>query len=298
MSHDPLFDRDGYKQPRPERKADDSALDLDREASFRRDHDGRLAREVAMHSLDKAHYAHYYADIVGRAMQNAYPGPLAWIELFAGPGRLYVKDLAQFRDGSPVEAVEGIKKPFNTYVFSDLDPRCVQALQDRLGHRPDVHVLEGDCNSAALHDQIVALVPKNALTILYADPAGLHLHFDTLKFFAERYKHLDLLINFPVPGVDRALSAGHDEKASRVLNHPAPIQLLASPNARTSVRQWFERQLGSLGYTEFCSKTINHASKRSPLYDLMLASRNPRAKEFFEEAIRHPLGGQRPLEMF
>src|SRR5688572_14073781 len=52
-----------------------------------------LARRVCLHSLDKAHYARYYADIVGRAMRKAYPGPLVWIELFAGPGELYVEGL-------------------------------------------------------------------------------------------------------------------------------------------------------------------------------------------------------------
>jgi hypothetical protein len=140
-------------------------------------------------------------------------------------------------------------------------------------------------------------VPRNALVVLYADPAGLDLHFDTLRFFADRYKHLDLLLNFPVPGIDRALSAGHEEKASRVLNHPAPIELIGPGSGRpgTSLRQWFERQLGTLGYDQFEAQSIKLASKNVALYDLMLASREPRAKEFFREAIKRGPGGQYTL---
>lgn len=122
------------------------ALALDHETTLVPGDDGLLTRKVALHSLDKAHYARYYADIVGRSMQSAYPGPLAWVELFAGPGRLYVKDLETFKAGSPIEAVS-IPKPFSHYVFADLDPRCTDALRRRIergtpGH-PNVHVLDG-----------------------------------------------------------------------------------------------------------------------------------------------------------
>jgi three-Cys-motif partner protein len=302
MTHDDgLFDLTDYRTgSRKARKRDPliEAVALDREASLIMGDDGQLARVVALHSLDKAHYARYYADIVGTGMRRAYGGPLAWIELYAGPGRLYVKGLEQFKPGSPVEAVQGIRHRFSHYVFADLDPRCTAALDARVGHLPGVHVREGDANSAALHDEIVRLVPKNALVVLYADPAELNLHFDTLRFFAERYKHLDLLLNFPVPGVDRALSGGYDEKASKVLGHAEPIKLLAAPNARTSIREAFKRQLGALGYEHFGVQQIRLHANNSPLYDLMLASREARAGEFFDEAIRHPPGGQRTMELF
>jgi hypothetical protein len=108
---------------------------------------------------DKAHHVRYYADIVSMAMRTAYPGPLAWVELFAGRGRLRVKDLEQYHPGSPVEAVTGVRQRYDHYVFADLDPLCVEALHYRVGNEAGVHVLQGDANAASLHDQIVALVP-------------------------------------------------------------------------------------------------------------------------------------------
>jgi len=292
-----LFDSISVPKPprrSPQRNELSEALALDQNTTLVLGPDGLPARRVCVHSLDKAHYAHYYADIVGTGMKNAYPGPLAWVELFSGPGLLYVEELAAFQPGSPVVAL-GIRDPFDIYVFADLDDRCVDALHRRVDGR--ARVLRGNANSAALHDRIVSLVPRNALVVLYADPAGLDLHFDTLKFFAARYKHLDLLLNFPVPGIDRALSAGHGGKAARVLNHPTPIELIGPGSGRpgTSLRQWFERQLGSLGYDHFEAVPIKLAAKNVALYDLMLASRQAKAKQFFQEAIHRGPGGQYTL---
>ena len=226
-------------------------------------------------------------------MKNAYPGPLAWVELFCGPGMLYVKDLDQFKPGSPLEAL-GIRDPFDIYVFADLDNRCVGAMQARVGGNPRVSVLSGDANTAVLHDRIVAAVPRDALVVLYADPAALDLRFDTIRFFAERYKHLDLLLNFPGPGIVRALRAGHEGKASHVLNHPAPIELIGPTSGRpgVSLREWFERQLRTLGYEHFAAEVIRLHEKNTPLYDLMLASREAKATRFFAEAQRRGPGGQ------
>jgi three-Cys-motif partner protein len=263
------------------------------------DDEGLKSRKVHIHSRDKAEYAHKYADIVGTGMRNAYGGPLAWVELYSGPGRLKVVEESRFRPGSPVEAL-GIRHRFDHYVFSDLEPECVDCLNQRVGAELGVHVLDGDANSAALHDRIAAIVPRNALVVLYADPEGLDFDLDTIRYFADRYKHLDLLINFPVRGVIRALRAGYEGKASRVLGHPAPIELIekrAKYEWGPSVRTWFERQLQNMGYREFETQVINSHNKRSPLYDLVLASRSKRATQFFREATKRGPGGQYTLDV-
>lgn len=299
-----LFDPTGLERPTPppfspaSDEAVGAAVALDRSPQRRtpqlvRAPDGLPARRVALHSSDKAHYVRYYADIVGKSMTKAYPGPIAWVELFAGPGLLYVDPTQTFRHGSPLEAV-GIDAPFDIYVFADLDSTCTDALRTRLGDRADTHVLTGNANSAELHDRIAALIPKNALVVLYADPEGLDLHFDTIRYFADRYLHLDLLLNFPVPGVFRALKAGHQEKAGKVLNHDAPLDLIGPTSGRPgiSLREWFERQLGQLRYDQFDAICIRLDEKNSPLYDLMFASRERVAKKFFNEAKTHGPGGQ------
>lgn len=274
-------------------------LELDETRVLLTDEQGLRSRKVHLHSADKAHYARYYADIVGTGMKRAYGGPLAWVELFAGPAQLYVVEEGRYRPGSPVEAL-GIRDPFDHYVFCDLDPECVHSLNARVGSQPGVHVLEGDANSAALHDAIASVVPRNALVVLYADPEGLDFDFSSIRYFADRYKHLDLLINFPVRGVIRALRAGHEQKASRVLDHPAPKELIEKRAKRDwgpSVRDYFERRLRGLEYDQFETQVINSHSRRSPLYDLMIASREEKAVQFFREAIKRGPDGQMSFEV-
>jgi three-Cys-motif partner protein len=277
--------------------ADD--LELDENRVLLDDSQGLKSRKVHLHSADKAHYARYYADIVGTGMKHAYGGPLAWVELFAGPAQLYVVEEGRYRSGSPVEAL-GVRDPFDHYVFCDLDPECVHSLRERVGGQPGVHILEGNANSSALHDAIAAVVPRNALVVLYADPEGLDFDFSTIRYFAERYKHLDLLINFPVRGVIRALRAGYAEKASRVLDHPAPLRLIEKrPRVDwgPSVREYFVRQLQGLDYDQFATEVIRSHRNRTPLYDLTLASRDTRALDFFEKATNRGPDGQMTLDV-
>jgi three-Cys-motif partner protein len=292
-SADHLFDPVGFLAPAVGHEASAHAVHLDRSPTLVFAPDGFHARVVSLHSLDKAHYAFTYADIVGTAMKRAYPGPCVWIELFAGPGVLHVKDLDDFRPGSPVQATS-IRDPFDLYVFVDMDVRCVRALRERVGYFPGVTIIEGDANSAPVLDEIVEIVPRDALVMLYADPAALDLEFATIKFFADRYRHLDLLINFPVPGVVRALAAGAEDKAAKVLDHPSPAALIGPASGRpgTSLRSWFQGKLEALGYDQFESEVIRLSGKNVPLYDLMLASRNPRAKQFFNEVQKRGPDGQ------
>jgi three-Cys-motif partner protein len=304
-----LFDSDGYLQVPDPGDAEATTPELaalaklDSDKTLVNGSDDRPARQVHIHSLDKAHIARYYADIVGKGMRRAYGGPLAWVELFAGPGMLRVKELNAFKPGSPIEAVT-IDSPFTHYVFSDADPRCVKALQARLDEievAATVHpVIEGDANSAAVHDAIVEAVPRNSLLVLYADPAALDFNFSTIEFFAERYEHLDLLINLPVPGFVRALRAGHQGKASSVLNHPAPAVLIGPTSGRPgiSLRDYFERQLRALRYEHFESEVVREYQKNVAVYDLMIASRSEKATQFFREALLRGRDGQTRLDLF
>lgn len=130
------------------------------------DDEGLFSRAVALHSAEKAYCARTYAEIVGTAMRGKWK--LWWIELFAGPGRLYIRETGDFAPGSPIEAMT-IRRPFSGYVFADLDSACTESLRRRVGERANVHVLRGDANSAETLDAIAAIVPKRALVVLYGD---------------------------------------------------------------------------------------------------------------------------------
>lgn len=299
IDEDHLFDPDAYPAPPAppgEEEFGEIAKAVREERTLVPGPDGHPARLIHLHSLDKAYYVRRYAEIVAGAMREKWGGQIAWVELYSGPGTLWVAEQKTFMDGSPIEAL-GTKKPYGIYAFADLDQQCVDALGARIGEkygqRDDVHVFQGNANDADLHDQLVAVLPKNALIVLYADPAELNFHYETIKFFADRYEHLDLLLNFPAAGVVRALRGGHGKKAGEVLGHPEPLALIGPTSARTNVSlgEYFEGMLRGLRYEHFASTPIKN-SKNSPVYDLMIASRDPRAKDFFEKALARTRDGQ------
>lgn len=282
-----------------------------REHQIIADDEGSLSRIVQLHSADKDHYAYYYADIVSSAMAGKFPA-VVWVELFAGPGRLWVEPRNAYVHGSPVRAMK-VRRPFDLYFFNDLDPQCVAALDRRVrrGSEGRVHVLNDDANSQALAECLIAHIPKNALVVVYGDPAGLDLHFETLARLAAHFSHLDLLLNFPVKQIIRALrgeaaraakpgqSVPADvRKAAAVLGHPTPLDLIAQGTNRTwgpTVRQWFENRLRGIGYDCFETEVIKLHMKKVPIYDLMIASRTPLAVQFFNEAIKRGPQGQYSL---
>lgn len=174
-----------------------------------------------------------------------------------------------------------------------------------------MHVLNEDANAQAVADYLIATIPQRSLIVLYGDPAGLHLHFDTLARLAAHFPHLDLLLNFPVKQIIRALrgeaaraaAAGQTipadvRKAAAVLGHEDPMSLISAGNNRTwgpTIRTWFENRLRGIGYEHFATQAIKLHTRNVAIYDLMIASRNPRAVEFFNEAIRRGPDGRYTL---
>jgi three-Cys-motif partner protein len=263
--------------------------------------DGLAVRVVHTHSRKKSRKVAFYAEIVAGSMTGKWPS-LWWVELHAGPAKLYEVETHELLDGSPLDALNTSKR-YAGYVFVEYDPICAAALRERTQGLPNVYVVEGDCNSANVHDQIRAIVPPKALVVMYADPEDLDdLDFQTVRFFSERYPHLDWLINFPVAGAVRYLTAGGEDRAARLLDHPNPAELLAHCTGRTygpSLSQYFQRLLEALGHT--CRyETIYLDVKNVPLYDLFLATKDKtgRAVEFFEKACGIKASGQRTLDLW
>jgi three-Cys-motif partner protein len=186
---------------------------------------------------------------------------------------------------SPLEALS-IAHPFSGYVFADVSEPCSESLRRRVGSDPRALVLRGNANGAEVRDAVATLVPRNALVVLYGDQEGLDLRFDTVKFFIDRYPHLDLLLNLPTSGTVRALAAGYDEKAAAMLDHHDPRQLIEGTEAKgASVLEYFCRRLAAEGFDKILSKTIYLRGSHRDLYELLLASRHPLAPKFFSQAV-------------
>lgn len=85
-----------------------------------------------------------------------------------------------------------------------------------------------------------------------------------------------------------------------MLNSDDPLGLIGPLSGRPglSIRDYFQRQLAAIGYEHFESESIRLHRKRTPIYDLMIASHDPKAKFFFDEARRIGREGQYRMQLF
>lgn len=260
--------------------------------------DGLPARVVKDHSAEKSWAVRRDLDTVGRAMCRQW-FPVHYLELFCGPGVLVSDSTGKEMPGSPLEAL-GIKQPFDRYVFSDFNPACTQALDARVGQRPDVFVRQGDANDPAHLEALCSLIDPKALVIAYLDPAKPNLHFSTVEFLARRFQRIDLLINLPFSAIHRALSVGHTQGPELMLNHPDPLSFLSPDEGKVSrgIREHYKSELRDrLGFEHIAWRPVLTRTTRSPLYDVILASRNARAVDLFEKANRVTQTGQMGLDL-
>jgi three-Cys-motif partner protein len=261
--------------------------------------DGLPMRPVKPHSAEKARMVSRDLGTVGRAMNRKW-FKVAYLELFCGPGYLFDESTGEEVPGSPLQAL-GIASPFDRYVFSDYSAICTEALSTRIAAQraessglPPAAVLTGDANDPEHLERVCSLIDPRSLVIAYLDPAKPNLHFSTVRFLAERFRFIDLIINLPFSGIHRSLAAGGVEGPSLMLDHPSPLDLLRRDEGGTAeaIRAHYDERLRGLGLVHIARRCVRTATTNSPLYDIVLASRKDTAVELWEKANRAPKSRQ------
>ena len=152
--------------------------------------------EIKLEIIEK--YATSYSRILSRqkGLHHLY------IDAFAGSGIHISRATKELIPGSPLNALY-VTPPFREYYLIDLVRDKVAALQELVGNRPDVHILQGDSNVLLL-DEILPKVAyrdfRRALCLL--DPYGLHLNWKVIER-AGSMKTVEMFLNFPVADMNR-----------------------------------------------------------------------------------------------
>jgi three-Cys-motif partner protein len=250
------------------------------------------ARVVKLHNDHKAHFIGRYAHTVAAAMSKKW-GSRAFIDMFAGPGVCWVEDTGQFVKGSPLIAVEADPQ-FTHHVLVDMDSRCTSALEQRFAAAgTDATIVCADSNEPGTIDAVRAAIPRRGcLSLVLLDPQGCNLHLETIRRLTDD-RSMDLLINLPIHSLYRCLGARQWSSLDNVLG---PDWRNIAPSGvqgwRAAVRAHYRRRLGEMGYVYSSAKEVRSEKKKSPLYDFILASRHPLAKEFFEKVTQETAHGQ------
>lgn len=260
-------------------------------------------REVGSWSEDKLFLWHKYVQLTTSAMGRRWRSGLAYADLFAGPGVCRIREKSRRVPGSPlIAALAPI--PFQKLVFVESDEAAAEALGARLA-RTEVarrcNVLRGDCNE--MIDDVVALLPPDALTLAFIDPEGLdvawktieklasHGKVDMLNLFADAYdalRNLQPLLEGRDLRLDQMMGDSDWKDRARSLPnwHPNNLREFFS-------KEFIQRLKDRLGYRAADTKIIEGPS--GPLYRLIYVSKHERGVEFWRKVDYRDRGGQASL---
>ncbi|MDP3236780.1 MAG: three-Cys-motif partner protein TcmP [Myxococcales bacterium] len=226
------------------------------------------------------------------------PGGAAFIDLFAGPGRVRVKDQPETGLGSALLAAQHAEAPFTKLIFCDIDEENVTSLRGRTAGDSRVTVLHGDCNERI--EEVAALVPSLGLNIALIDGFGAKtLKWATVERLA-RFQRMDLLIHFPTNTIKRNLANPTAPGFEFVVD-----ELVGSAEWRARVRRprdvvelidLLRERLVEIGYQADDVRSIPVENTQGGLlYHLMFASKHSRGIEIWKSLTRHS-GPQRGFD--
>lgn len=272
-------------------------------AEISRASDGLPARPSGDWAREKLFIVARYIDIFTTGQKRKWPRR-AFVDLMAGPGLCVDRETGEEFAGSPLLALR-TKTPFTDVVFVELDAELRAALAQRMSApdlRPTPSILEGDCNSSHVIDEILRTVPRGALTLAFVDMLSLDVHLATLRRLTAG-RRMDLLITFQVNyltrNVRKALAAGGDNRMDAFFGSNgwlARAREAPRGDYANVLTDYYAERLRTLGYP-YCDRhrAPMKNSKNAPLYRLLLASRHKLAGDYFQRITTIERSGQRAL---
>jgi len=158
--------------------------------------------EYGAHTLVKliviSSYANQFATIAKgpKAREKGFDGAV-YIDLFAGPGVVKIKETGDRVVGSPIAATWDTK--FDYSVFVEIGKHSSDALESRLATylpKDAYKVIPGDCNTKV--GEIIEAISKKCsrpIVLICVDPEGMQPRFDMLKALNAKYNSSDFIIN-------------------------------------------------------------------------------------------------------
>lgn len=262
--------------------------------------DSLYMSEVGRWSKRKYHFLGNYLNMFSTGMKNKWP-ERHYVDLFSGAGLARTREQCEILVGSPLLAAQ-VRDPFTKLHLCESDPTKFDALRRRVArqtlHRPP-QLIHGDANQCI--DRIVSDIPSSgALTLVFADPYGLHFDFETVKVLADRRCDLIVLLADNMDALRNWAKYYKDNPNSnldRFMGEPGWRDVLEeSPTDRQAeaLRDRYCERLKSVGFKYFGWERVLNDRKRD-IYTLLYASGSSVGLKFWEKASAIDEGGQRSL---
>jgi three-Cys-motif partner protein len=146
-------------------------------------------------------YSDTFAKIAhGPKSEGAGYDAAIYIDLFAGPGLVRCTDRGDVIAGSPLAVLDN-KYKFNEYIFFERNKKRASSLQNNISALKlglNTRVIMGDCNVEI--DQELSRLKQSyrkPLLLVFVDPEGMEIKFETLRKISRTFRGVDYVINFP-----------------------------------------------------------------------------------------------------
>jgi three-Cys-motif partner protein len=278
--------------------------------------DGEYIKNVPGNwGMKKLHYLNRYFTITTVSMSEKPWRQMNYIDLFAGCGKNRVSRTKKIFLGSPVLALK-LQKPFTKYYFVDNDETNLVALRARGNSsnlKSRIKYFLGDGNEKAKEIvKEIAVVDKpyiegvwNSFNVAFLDPFSFELQWDTISQLAS-IKFMDLIIYYPQNALERAMPKLYHNKKPSVIdiffgtdNWRRIYESYKSgkiQNLHRELLDFYWSRLSSFGYLENNgTEPLITNTKNAPLYRLILASKDKKGIQFWNEAIKRDEKGQLTL---
>jgi three-Cys-motif partner protein len=256
--------------------------------------DGLVTPIVGPWAEEKYRLVECYARIFATAMKRKWDVRV-YVDLFSGPGRARIRGSQRTVETAALRVLS-IPDPFDRYIFCELDPQKMAALQSRIATshpRTDTECLQIDSNADV--ERVVSAIPAyskgtKVLTFCFVDPfKASHLDFSTIRRLAKLF--VDFLVLIPT-GMD---PGRNEERYSNQSNAVVArftgrerwrAERMSEPRVPFGdfVAAEFARNMADLGYLSMSLADMHEMrnSKNRGMYRLAMFSRNRLGIDFWE----------------
>ena len=255
-----------------------------------------------------------YLDAYTTALKNQ-PFTLIYVDGFAGAGSYweldyYSEDYLEFREGSPLIALEIDDKGFDRLIFVDKDAVAAEALLNLKSEHPGRHIeiLQGDANDKV--PEFCRRMGSFDRAVAFLDPFATQLSWSTVQAIAGT-KKIDCWILFPLMAVSRMMPTDKEpdealaEELDRIFGDRQHWQQSYYDSPQLSLFENGQRRQRTEGSEQFADRyrellsTVFHSvaptkrtltnSKNVPLFELFFAAGNAKGAPIATQIANHIL---------
>ena len=266
--------------------------------------------------VEKLHYLRQYIDVFTTSMHAKPWRAMHYIDLFAGPGKCFVRENRTVHLGSPLLSLQ-TRYPFRRLFFAELESANINALKRRCRSSPRfsrIQFFEGDSN-VRVHEIVQRISDLDgeyiegrwsSINVAFLDPEGLELCWETVATLAT-VSRMDLIIHYPEMGLNRMMSKvlalDRDTLVDAFFGDREWRSIYRAQQGRRGIHRklldHYKGKLSDLGYAEVIGgdevgyePVVRNVKRRAPLYRVVFASKDPLGHEFWDKVTSRDAHGQ------